>query len=221
MKAPFFPFTKIIHVGVILGHFILVMVLGVSFWGLHQTVKSFESVAHSGEITTGLIRLFVDLNEAEDHQRGYLLSGKPEFLISYREAVKQIQNGMVQLQAVTTSKEPHDTKFQELYTMIQEHLNLLQNVLDQFIAQGPQSVRDAIIKGIGIEVMNEIRNFILEMSKSNSASLKKLDAAAHEMEFFTIKTMIVGIVLTPDDRINYALETSAGFYWTASSFNDV
>ena len=196
MKIPVFPFTNIIHVGVILGHLILVTVLGVSFWGLHQTVKSFESASQTGQITTGLIRLFVDLNDAEDHQRGFLLSGDPEFLIAYRGSVKNIQDGMTQLQAAWANKKPGDTRLQEFYPMIQKRLQLLQNVLDQYTTQGPQSVREGIIKGIGVEVMNEIRNFILEMSHSNSTSLQKLDAAAHEMESFTIKTMIGGIVLT-------------------------
>ena len=196
MKTPLFPFTNIIHVGVILGHVSLVTVLGVSFWGLHQTVNSFESVSHSGDVTTGLVRLFADLKDAEDLQQGFLLSGDPKFLNSYRVTVKKIQGGIAQLQAHTESIDPNDTRFQEFYTMIQEHLNLLQNVLDQFAAQGPQSVREAVIKGIGMNVMNEIRNFILEMNNEYSVSLKKLDVAAHKMESFTINTMILGIALT-------------------------
>ena len=95
MKTSFFPFNKMIHVGVGLGHLILVMVLGVSFWGLHQTVTSSESVSHSGDITNRLLRLFLTLKEAEDHQRSFLLSEDPRFLASYRDTVNQLQEVLI------------------------------------------------------------------------------------------------------------------------------
>ena len=196
MKSPLFPFTKIIHVGVVSGHFFLVAVLGLSFWGLHQTVNNFELVSHSGRITSGLVQLFVDLHDAEDHQQVFLLSGKPDSLNAYRVEVKNIQNGISRLQEITASGNSRGTRLQEFYTMIQEHLNLLQNVLDQYAAQSPQSVREGIIKGIGMNVMNEIRNFMVTMSRENSTYLQNLDEAAHEMESLTIKAIILGMALT-------------------------
>lgn len=196
MKTPLFPFSNIIHVGVGLGHLILVAVLGVSFWSLHQAVNSFESVSHSREITTGLFRLFVSLKKAEDLQHGFLLSGDTRFLTSYRQVVKQIQNGMTQLQGTTVSKNPDDTRLQNFYTMIEKRLNLLQTVLDHFTAQGPQAVREGVLKGIEIQVMNDIQNFILAMSEDDSSSLQNLHTAAHDMESLTLKTMILGILLT-------------------------
>ena len=196
MNTSYFPFNNKIHVGVVLGHLILVLVLVVSFWGLHQTVNSFESVSHSAEVTNSLFRLFLDLKEAEEHQRGFLLSGAPRFLSSYRKAASQIQDGIAELKQTATRNDPSDFKLSKLQTMIEKRLNILEKVLDQHKSQGPFPVREVLLEEKELNATNEIRNVILDVSKKDSASLNKLHKAAHEMESLTIQTMIVGIVLT-------------------------
>jgi signal transduction histidine kinase len=196
MNTSFFPFNNKIHVGVVLGHLILVTVLGVSLWGLHQTVNSFESVSHSAEVTNSLFRLFLNLKEAEEHQRSFLLSGESDFLTSYRKVVQDIQDDMAQLHTVSLKNDPLDLRLQEFNNMLQKRLTLLQSVLDQFSTEGPPAVREAIIKGIGKNVMQEIQKFILNMNQEASTSLHHLHSAAHDLESLTIQTMMVGIVLT-------------------------
>ncbi len=196
MKTPFFPFNNMIYVGLVLSHLILVMVLGVSVWGFHQSVSSFESVSHSQDVTNELLRLFLDLKEAEDHQRGFLLSQDPRFLDSYQEAVTKTQDGLAQLQAKTASNEPSDPRLQQLHTMIQKRLIVLQAVLDKYTSQGPPAVQEAIMEGDGMKLMNESRDFILGVTKEDSATIHALYMGAHKMESLTIQTMIFGMVLT-------------------------
>jgi len=185
-----------IHVGVGLGHLILVTVLGVSFWGLHQTVTNFESVSHSEEVANEFLRLFLDLKEAEDQQRSFLLSGDARFLQSYRLAVTKVRESMAQLKQGTERNNPIDARLPTLQTMIEQRLTVLQEVLDQHETKGPQAVREAIIEGKGLNAMNQIRKVIVERSKEGSDSLNTLHKTSHEMESLTIQAMIVGIVLT-------------------------
>jgi len=67
---------------------IILITLGISFWGLHQTVGTFELVIHTEEASDELLRLFTDLKEAEDQQREYLLTENPQFLEPYHRAVE-------------------------------------------------------------------------------------------------------------------------------------
>jgi len=196
MKAPLFPFNKMIHVGVILGHLILVTTLGVSFWGFHQTVNGFESVSHSRDATKALLQLFLDLEEAEDHQRGFLLSHDPRFLTSYRLAATKVQDSLAQFQTKPESEELSTRRLQNLYPMIQKRLIVLQAILEKYTSEGPQAVQEAITKGAGINLMNDIRNFILNITQDDAITLQTLHANAHDMESLTIRTMIVGMALT-------------------------
>jgi hypothetical protein len=51
-----FPFNKVTHLGFGISFLIILTTLGVSFWGLHQTVGIFESVIHTEEVSDELLR---------------------------------------------------------------------------------------------------------------------------------------------------------------------
>lgn len=53
------PFNKVTHVGFGMSFLIIMITLGISFWGLHQTVGMFESVILTQEVSDELLRLFV------------------------------------------------------------------------------------------------------------------------------------------------------------------
>ena len=72
MENPIGQVNKLAHAGFGVAFLIILVTLGISFWGHHQAVLTFEAVIHNEEVSAELLRLFVDLKVAEDQQREFL-----------------------------------------------------------------------------------------------------------------------------------------------------
>lgn len=191
-----FSFNKVTHVGFGISFLIILITLGISFWGLHQTVKTFESVIHTEEVTDQLLRLFVEMKEAEDHQREYLLTDAPHLLEPYRKAVENTQGRMISLEKLPITQKGRDDVFPNLKKMILQRLDLLQKILDLREAQGKQAAINAILTGEGMQLMALIREQILDLHNEDVVDITHLHDVAHKKETFTVLTMAWGIVLT-------------------------
>ncbi len=191
-----FPLGKVTHVGFGIMFLLILTALGISFWGLHQTVGIFETVIHTEEVSDELLRVFVELKEAEDKQREYLLTEDPQFLEPYHRAVENTQVRMVSLEKLPMMQKRRDNLFPSFKKLILHRLDLLQNILDVRKTQGHQAAVSAILSGEGMQLTAQIRKQILEFHREDVADINRLHDAAHEMEIFTIITMALGIVFT-------------------------
>jgi len=191
-----FSFKKARHVGFGISFLIILITLGISFWGLHQTVKTFESVIHTEQVADQLLRLFVELKEAEDHQREYLLTDDPQLLEPYRKAVENVQGRMISLEKLPIPQKRRDEVFPQLHKLILHRVDLLQKILDLREAQGKPAAINAILTGEGMQLMAQIRKQILDLHNEDVIDITHLHEVAHTKEAFTVLTMAWGIVLT-------------------------
>jgi signal transduction histidine kinase len=196
MAIRLFPFTKGTHIWHGVTFLIIVVTLGVAFWGLHQTVKNFEAVVHNEEISEQLMELFVAIKVAEDQQREYLLTRSPDYLEAYTTAVEHATHQMILLERLSTKESRLHGVFPRLSELILHRLELLQRTLDLYRTQGPQAAIDAIKSGEGMQWMKEIRQQMLELQEQDLVLNHRLHEKAHEMEVFTLVTMAVGVCLT-------------------------
>lgn len=193
---PVFPFKKMTHIGFGLMVLIILATLGVSLWGLHQTVKIFESVIHTEEVSDELLRVFTNLKEAEDQQREYLLTGNAQLLASYHLAVEHTHTGLMTLETMAMTQTRQDRVFPDFKHVILHRLDLLQHTLDLRDMQGPQAAIERIRAGEGMQLTAKIRQQILDFHKEDVADFIRLHDTAHAMERFTIITMSIGLLLT-------------------------
>ncbi len=128
---------------------IILITLGVSLWGLHQTVGVFESVIHAEKVSDELLRVFADLKKAENQQREYLLTGNSQFLDPYHQAVEHIQTGLTALENLAMTPTRRDQVFPGFKNLVLDRLNLLQHILDVRNTQGTQAALEEIQSGEG------------------------------------------------------------------------
>ena len=180
-----FSFNRVTHFGFGLSFLIILITLGISFWSLHQTVKTFESVIHTEEVADELLRLFVELKEAEDHQREYLLTDDPQLLETYRKAVESTQGRIASLEKLPITQKRHDDVFPNLKELILHRLDLLQKILDVREAQGKPAAINALLAGEGMQLMAQIRKQILDLHNEDVIDITHLHDLAHKKETFT------------------------------------
>ena len=190
-----FPFKKVTHVGFGAMVLIILATLGVSLWGMHQTVGIFESVIHAEEVSDELLRVFADLKEAEYQQREYLLTGNSQFLVPYHQAVERTQAGLIALENLAMTPTRRGQVFPDFKNLILHRLNLLQHVLDLQDTEGTQEAINRIRSGEGMQLTAKIRKQILDFHKEDVADFSRLHDTAHNMETFTIITMSIGLIL--------------------------
>ncbi|PJA78384.1 MAG: hypothetical protein CO149_04350, partial [Nitrospirae bacterium CG_4_9_14_3_um_filter_51_5] len=191
-----FSFKNVTHVGFGMMVLIILTTLGVALWGIHQTAGIFEKAIHTEEVSEELLRVFVDLKEAEDQQREYLLTGNAQFLHPYHQAVERTHADLNALEnlAMTPTRRAH--MFPDFKNLILQRLDLLQHILDLRDTQGTQAAIEKIRSGEGMHLTAKIRQGILDFHKEDVADFNRLHDTAHTMEQFTIITMSIGLILT-------------------------
>lgn len=195
MTLPLFPLNKITHVGFGISFVIILTTLGIAFWGLHRTVDNFESVIRSEEVAEELLRLFVDLGEAEDNHRVYLLTENDRFLEPYQKSVKNTQTRIAELEQLSMKHERLHQEFPILKQLILNRLSVLENVLAKKNSEGNQAAIGLILSGEGMRFMEQIQNRILKFDTDTAAYLTSLHESAYDIKNFTLTTMALGIVL--------------------------
>lgn len=193
---PAFSFKKVTHVGFGMMVLIILATLGVSLWGLHQTVGIFESVIHTEEVSNELLRIFADLKEAEDQQREYLLTGNSQFLGPYHKAVEDTQAGLSALAQLAMTPTRREQVYPDFKNLIIHRLDLLQQIIDLRDTQGTQAAIEKIRSGEGMQLTAKIRQGILDFHSEDMTDFNRLHDTAHTMERFTIITMSIGLILT-------------------------
>ncbi len=192
---PRFPANKVTNVGLATTFIIILITLGIASWGLHRTVGNFESVIHVEEISEQLLRMFVDLKNAEDHQREYLLTENGRFLEPYQKAVESTHVRLVELEKLALTHERLKHEWPTFKLLITNRLSALENVLAIRKSEGSQAAVGMILSGEGMQLMEKIQNRILDFDRNTATYLMNLHDSAHDMEVFTNYTMAFGILL--------------------------
>ena len=150
---------------------------------------------HAEEISEQLLRVFVDLKNAEDQQREYLLTENARFLEPYQEAVESTHVRFAELEKLALTQERFKNEWPTLKLLITNRLGALENVLAIRKSEGSQVAMGMILSGEGMQLMEEIQNRILDFDRDTTTYLLDLHESAHDMEEFTIFTMALGILL--------------------------
>ena len=196
MENPKGQVNKLAHTGFGVAFLIILATLGISFWGHHQTVLTFEAVIHNEEVSAELLRMFVDLKVAEDQQREFLLTEDSRYLTPYAEAVESARTRIASLEKLSLTHTRLRDFFPLVKSIIGKRMDILQEILRIRERQGAQAAVETIISGDGMQLMAQIRAYILNFQQEEVAHLTELHKDAHEMERFTISIMILGMLLT-------------------------
>lgn len=191
-----FPVNKATNIGIATTFLIILLTLGIALWGLHRTVGNFESVRYAREVSEQFLRVLVDLKDAEDQQREYLLTENERFLEPYQQAVESTHMRLAELDKLSFTHHRLNHEWPTLKSLIMNRLSALENLLEIRKTEGNQAAIDLILSGDGMQMMEAIQHRILNFDKDTAAFLRNLHESAHEMELFTIIAMVLGIVLT-------------------------
>ena len=104
---------------------ILILDTVVSIYNIDVLVANDNDVAHSREINRATSRLLLALLDAETGQRGYIISGRNDFLEPYHQGEKLIPKYLQELERLTAGDEFYESRFGTLRQLIEGRMAIL------------------------------------------------------------------------------------------------
>ena len=147
----------------IIGFVALVATVLIALWLYAGQQTAFGWVRHTLEVENRLTSVQSELQEAETSQRGYLLTGRPEFLEPYNRAVSRIGTEIDALGVQVSDNPPQVAATTRLRSLVDQRIELLQQNLSFY--QPDQVLQSRVAPRMleGKVIMDQARRLIADM----------------------------------------------------------
>lgn len=136
----------------------------VSVKELSTVIDRFGTARNSDNILDALGETLGALRDTEDAQRGYLLTGRPEYRQSYDASRANVNRRVDQLQVLTAGDAAQRAQIQMFGQAIDAKLNELAEAMGRYRAQGPPSALQIVMTtNQSNELMMRIRSLAVDL----------------------------------------------------------
>lgn len=173
--------------------FIGVLMLVTAGIGAFGTLRLFDSeaeVQHSNAIYMGLQRALALARDAETGQRGYVITGRDEYLQPYRDAEPEIGAQLDSLQSLLTSDAVQAHRLQQLRSLLVQKQRELRAVIEVRRTQGFAAAQAIVENDTGKAFMDHARAIVAEMEREVTAQLAARQATARHIRNLAV---IIGL----------------------------
>ena len=205
---------RLIHksFGVIGGFAILLVLLAINTAVLrHQLatqVENQEWFSRSRRVVQELRNTESLLTDAETGQRGYLYTGKVQYLQPYNLAAAQIDAHLQNLNAEIGDNPAQQTKAADLGALIHQKLDELAQTISIFQSGNAEGAKARVMSDRGFHIMQGIRSLVKEMEQEETAVGNQRRAAYQKSIRITVLCF-----MQPAGSLRWDLS-----YWRSLSF---
>ena len=163
---------------VAIGMLLLVGNFALSYSNTKQLRAESARVLHSNEILLALDNVLTLAKDAETGQRGYVITGRPDYLVPYRTAVDSIGPQLDALARLIAGDPVMEALLVEVRRRVGAKLGELALTVELRDRKGFDLTRDVIALGAGQADMDALRATIAEMARHETGQLLAREAAA-------------------------------------------
>jgi signal transduction histidine kinase/CheY-like chemotaxis protein len=147
--------------------------------GGQKQLEYYETLQQTIETRTRTHRLFAAIQDVEAAQRGFLLTGQPEFLSQYEQAARELPGRLqaLKVQVSHTSLEPLARQLDELIPATVAELARTNTTYQQ---SGPAAAAEIVADGPGKQYLARIRGAIDEMLSIENSNVARLSGEIRE-----------------------------------------
>jgi PAS domain S-box-containing protein len=147
----------------------VLLLLGAVGWASYESVRAYQrdaaAVAHTREVLEELEGLLSALKDVETGSRGYVISGRAEFLQPYDAALSQIRPRLDHLRWLTRDDVEQSTRARDLIPLARLRVGLSGQHIEVRQRHGVNAAANAVASGAGKAVMDDIRVMVLRMQE--------------------------------------------------------
>ncbi len=188
-----------------LGIILSVGILAFSEIGSRELQQVVESHSASLEMQTTLYEILGIVTDSETAQRGYLLTGKQEYLEPYRTARPKIEDRFRKLVALMMREGTPEQRDQvtRISSLVGKRLGEIDATLALYDRSGRDVAFELMNTGLGKQAMDQLRNEVEAMSADQRASMgisdlrwkHDIDFARFAVQWLTACTVILLLVV--------------------------
>jgi PAS domain S-box-containing protein len=173
----------------------LMLVGGMSYFVLVRLHQDSLLVGHTQQVIACLRLVLSTVAEAESGVRGYVITGKEEFLETYQTAASDADTEMRTLRSLTADDAVQQGRLETLAQLVSARLSALQETVDVRGKEGFRAAQQHVANGMGKQIQDRILGVLAEMEATEQSSLQQRVARSDRSGRVARTVIIVGITL--------------------------
>jgi PAS domain S-box-containing protein len=154
-----------------------------------------ELVAHTYEVIAGAQSLERAIQDAERGQRGFLITGDPAYLETYRRGESQVAGLLAKLKALTADNPEQQRRWPILEEQVRVKLAELRQTISAYEREGPEAAKRIVRTNVGLDAMQGINRVIDAAVATERALLVDRMARAAEFQHEGRRAAFIGGML--------------------------
>ncbi|HEY2804970.1 MAG TPA: CHASE3 domain-containing protein [Gemmatimonadales bacterium] len=169
----------------------------------HLLASNEARVSQSLELLNALETVLSDITDAETGQRGYLITGRPEYLEPFNRAPGLLRPTLDRLTVLTAGDPAQSRRLVQLKADVAVKIGELTRTVATRRDRGFSAAQEMVLTERGHTTMDEIRRSIAEMEASESALLGRRAAESAATASSTTFRLMVASLLVGAALINF------------------
>jgi len=177
--------------------FAILALLAIAIAGYRSATSLIENnrtVAHTYEVRHQLQQVFDDALNAETGHRGFVITGKDEFLAPYTQALGELDHDVAELRRLTSDNPEQQRRIDELKVELDAKLAEMKQVID-VRRTGLDAAVARVSEGQGKVFMDRIRATLRELDDAENTLLKRRNDAAEASTNITTSVILYGSIV--------------------------
>ncbi|TAM55921.1 MAG: PAS domain S-box protein [Paraburkholderia sp.] len=175
---------------------LMLITAGIGAFGTMSLYGSEALVQHSNEIRSSLGQLLALARDAETGQRGFVITGRDEYLEPYSDAAPQIAREFDRLSSLLKGDGRQEQRLARLRALMDRKHQELAQVIDMRRTQGFAAAQAIIMTDTGKAFMDQARATVAEMENHVDKQLAARQANARRIRDLAVLIGLASGVLT-------------------------
>src|SRR4051812_40609033 len=157
---------RVMTIGFAAAFALLALLPMVVYQNKSRLLDSSRLIAHTHEVIAALESTQLLLVDAETGQRGFVISGREEFLEPYRGASTNIKEQIARLSGLTVDNVEQQQRLEQLKPLNARKLSELDQTIRARRSQGEAAAAEIVQSDAALRTMDRIREIVAEMRKA-------------------------------------------------------
>lgn len=150
----------------------------VSYRAARTLQTNYEEVRHTYQVLDSIHRIESALTDAEAAQRGYILTGKEDYLGRYQRSLADEEAAIARFAALTRDNPTQQRRIPDLRTRVHRRLASLDHGIELRRSQNLEGARDWVASGTGKSEMDALLQLLPRLEAEENRLLGLRDVAA-------------------------------------------
>lgn len=182
-------YTRRIDIGFFVAIVLICSMAGSIYSLFQQSNHQKARVEHTYTVISTLQEIISNLSDVQGSVRGYIITGREDYLAPFHLAVPKVDDALTQLGGLVADNTTQSKRYTSLKDHVGQRVQIAEDAIDTFRSDGQKAAMDSISGGSGKREMDEIRVIVAEMIGEEKMLL---DIRKSAVDNFTNLTMFAG-----------------------------